>query len=409
VVGELTKSAVCYNVDMEEIKKIYHNINTVEDINKYLSDTDDGESGIIEFKSVPKALNTKNAIANNKALMAKEMCAFANSEGGILIVGVGVEDGKAVLACKEPNLENFLEKQKISMYLEPSLKGLDFKSLGVKDGNNKPVIIMIPKSDFLPHRVMSNYSNINQDEAKGIAGEYFVREGTDSHKLSEQLVRAMYLSSGRAPRFEVVPVMKFIKNHDRKAIYVQALIYPDKYKFIDKYYFSAKLKMYDKFFNTIDHWFDGKDIFDVSVLMDGERNRKMPIYPSDKNKYAADCIVKIRPRLEKDNYINTPNNEIVLDGNVYDTIKYIIIDVIYACEGMSAVKRRFGYVFKAEDFRYYNNDIGMHKFKHLKNVFLDDRLTNKIVDLDSFNEFTKIGFGNRDELFKDEFGFTEED
>ena len=67
---------------MEEIKKIYHNINTVEDINKYLSDTDDGESGIIEFKSVPKALNTKNAIANNKALMAKEMCAFANSEGG---------------------------------------------------------------------------------------------------------------------------------------------------------------------------------------------------------------------------------------------------------------------------------------------------------------------------------------
>lgn len=409
MVGELTKSAVCYNVDMEEIKKIYHNINTVEDINKYLSDTDDGESGIIEFKSVPKALNTKNAIANNKALMAKEMCAFANSEGGILIVGVGVEDGKAVLACKEPNLENFLEKQKISMYLEPSLKGLDFKSLGVKDENNKPVIIMIPKSDFLPHRVMSNYSNINQDEAKGIAGEYFVREGTDSHKLSEQLVRAMYLSSGRAPRFEVVPVIKFIKDHNRKVIDIQALVYPDKYKFIDKYYFSAKLKMYDEFFDSISEYSSGKDIFDISILMDGEQNKKMPIYPSDEDKYAADCIIKIRPMSEIDIYMQIPNNEIALDSKKYDTIKYIIIDVVYACEGMSAVKRRFGYVFDAKDFRYYKNGIGMYKFKHLKNIFLDGRLTDKIVDIDSFNEFTKIGFSNRDELFKDKFGFTEED
>ena len=67
---------------MDEIQKIYHDISTVDDINKYLSDTDDGESGIIEFKSVPNTLNSKNAIANNKVLMAKEMCAFANSEGG---------------------------------------------------------------------------------------------------------------------------------------------------------------------------------------------------------------------------------------------------------------------------------------------------------------------------------------
>ena len=37
---------------MDEIQKIYHDISTVDDINKYLSDTDDGESGIIEFKEV---------------------------------------------------------------------------------------------------------------------------------------------------------------------------------------------------------------------------------------------------------------------------------------------------------------------------------------------------------------------
>ncbi len=395
---------------MDEIQKIYHDISTVDDINKYLSNTDDGESGIIEFKAVDRLSDEKDKSkkANFRAKIAKEMCAFANSEGGILVVGVKVENGKVVPSCKEPNLEDFLEKQKIGTYLEPSLKGLNFKSLGVEDGSNKPVIIMIPKSDFLPHRTINNYSGVD-GKNKDIVGEYFVREGSDSHKLPEQLVRAMYLSLGRAPRFEIVPVIKFIKDHNRKVIDIQALVYPDKYKFIDKYYFSAKLKMYDEFFDSISEYSSGKDIFDISILMDGERNKKMPIYPSDEDKYAADCIIKIRPMSEIDIYMQIPNNEIALDSKKYDTIKYIIIDVIYACEGMSAVKRRFGYVFDVKDFKYYNSEIGIYKFKYLKNVFLDSRLTNKIIDLDSFNEFTKIGFHNGNELFKDRFGFTEED
>ena len=392
---------------MDEIQKIYHDISTVDDINKYLSNTDDGESGIIEFKAVDRLSDEKDKSkkANFRAKIAKEMCAFANSEGGILVVGVKVENGKVVPSCKEPNLEDFLEKQKIGTYLEPSLKGLNFKSLGVEDGSNKPVIIMIPKSDFLPHRTINNYSGVD-GKNKDIVGEYFVREGSDSHKLPEQLVRAMYLSLGRAPRFEIVPVIKFIKDHNRKVIDIQALVYPDKYKFIDKYYFSAKLKMYDEFFDSISEYSSGKDIFDISILMDGERNKKMPIYPSDEDKYAADCIIKIRPMSEIDIYMQIPNNEIALDSKKYDTIKYIIIDVIYACEGMSAVKRRFGYVFDVKDFKYYNSEIGIYKFKYLKNVFLDSRLTNKIIDLDSFNEFTKIGFHNGNELFKDRFGFT---
>jgi divergent AAA domain len=395
---------------MDEIQKIYHDISTVDDINKYLSNTDDGESGIIEFKAVDRLSDEKDKSkkANFRAKIAKEMCAFANSEGGILVVGVKVENGKVVPSCKEPNLEDFLEKQKIGTYLEPSLKGLNFKSLGVEDGSNKPVIIMIPKSDFLPHRTINNYSGVD-GKNKDIVGEYFVREGSDSHKLPEQLVRAMYLSLGRAPRFEIVPVIKFIKDHNRKVIDIQALVYPDKYKFIDKYYFSAKLKMYDEFFDSISEYSSGKDIFDISILMDGERNKKMPIYPSDEDKYAADCIIKIRPMSEIDIYMQIPNNEIALDSKKYDTIKYIIIDVVYACEGMSAVKRRFGYVFDVKDFKYYNSEIGIYKFKYLKNVFLDSRLTNKIIDLDSFNEFTKIGFHNGNELFKDRFGFTEED
>jgi len=44
---------------MDEIRKIYHNIVNTDDINKYLSDTDDGESGIIEFKEVDQ-LNDKS-------------------------------------------------------------------------------------------------------------------------------------------------------------------------------------------------------------------------------------------------------------------------------------------------------------------------------------------------------------
>lgn len=376
---------------MDEIQKIYHDISTVDDINKYLSDTDDGESGIIEFKSVPNTLNSKNAIANNKVLMAKEMCAFANSEGGILVVGVEVKDGKVVPACKEPNLENFLEKQKISRYLEPSLKGLNFKSLGVADGDNKPVIIMIPKSDFLPHRVMSNYSNIDQNEAKGIAGEYFVREGSDSHKIPEQLVRAMYLSAGRLPRFEIKPDVELFYEKDEykhSRIEIKSVVNPDPTKFIKDYYYDMRVTLFDDKFEEIPIKNSNEIYF----------NSSSPIYPSTEE-YVIDSGYRIETGIPA-----KFENNILYGGAIGDItyekflgIRLVVVNIRYACEGMSLVDRNFYFIVKDntyEDHLKFPLTTSFRPSILYECLFIDERMPfmedEEMINSDWENEVTKV-------------------
>lgn len=324
---------------MDEIRKIYHDISNIDDINKYLSDTDDGESGIIEFKEVDQ-LNDKSKKATFRAKIAKEMCAFANSEGGILVVGIKIENGKVVSACKEPNLENFLEQQKISTYLEPSLKGLNFKSLDVEDESNEPVIIMIPKSDFLPHRTINNYKYVT-GENKDIVGEYFVRESGDSRRLSEQLVRAMYLSAGRLPRFEIKPNVKLFYGKDQykhSRIEIKSVVNPDPTKFIKDYYYDMRVTLVDNKFKEIPIKNSDKIYFDSSS----------PIYPSNKEyTINSGCHINTTTpsRSERDVFICG------VEGNIsyeeFLDIRLVVVNVRYACEGMSLVDRNFYFIVKS--------------------------------------------------------------
>lgn len=352
---------------MDEIRKIYHNIVNTDDINKYLSDTDDGESGIIEFKEVDQ-LNDKSKKATFRAKIAKEMCAFANSEGGILVVGVKVKDGKIIPACKESNLENFLEKQKISKYLEPSLKGLNFKSLGVEDGSNKPVIIMIPKSEFLPHRTINNYNDV-EGKSKDIVGEYFVRESSDSRKLSEQLVRAMYLSAGRLPRFEIKPDIELFYGKDKyehSRIEIKSVVNPDPAKFIKDYYYDIRVKLFDDKFKEIPIKNSDKIYF----------NSSSPIYPSNKE-YAIDIGCRIETEIPA-----KFKNDILYGGAKGDItyekflgIRLVVVNVRYACEGMSLVDRNFYFIVNSNALDYISTgSVSFSPSKLYKDLFINKNI-----------------------------------
>ena len=351
---------------MDELKKISYSINDITDIDKYLSDTDDGESGIIEFKEVDE-LSDKGKKANFRAKIAKEMCAFANSEGGILVVGVKVENGKVVLGCEEPNLENFLEKQKISMYLEPSLKGLDFKSLDVTDGCNKPVIIMIPKSDFLPHRTINHYKHVT-GENKDIVGEYFVREGSDSRKLSEQLVRAMYLSSGRAPHFEIKPVVRYSfegEETGRSKIEIEFIVTPDKIRFIKDYYWGAQINFYNDRFEEIpieDN--QSKPIFKASD----------PIYPSDTD-YSFGDKIYIKPSIPliQSNGCVAVSPRQNMSYTDFSRIKFMIINIKYACEGMQLVDEIFYFVVFQTPYDTPDGGVRFIESENYHNIYVDER------------------------------------
>lgn len=352
---------------MDEIRKIYHNIVNIDDINKYLSDTDDGESGIIEFKEVDQ-LNDKSKKATFRAKIAKEMCAFANSEGGILVVGVKVKDGKVIPACKESNLENFLEKQKISKYLEPSLKGLNFKSLGVEDGSNKPVIIMIPKSEFLPHRTINNYNDV-EGKSKDIVGEYFVRESSDSRKLSEQLVRAMYLSASRLPRFEIKPDIELFYGKDKyehSRIEIKSVVNPDPAKFIKDYYYDIRVKLFDDKFKEIPIKNSDKIYF----------NSSSPIYPSNKE-YAIDIGCRIETEIPA-----KFKNDILYGGAEGDItyekflgIRLVVVNVRYACEGMSLVDRNFYFIVNSNALDYISTgSVSFSPSKLYKDLFINKNI-----------------------------------
>ena len=74
-----------------DIKDIFNKIEKIEDIKKYMSDIEDGETSYLEFKGVYYNLldkSKKKESARFRLTIAKEICAFANTDGGILIIGV---------------------------------------------------------------------------------------------------------------------------------------------------------------------------------------------------------------------------------------------------------------------------------------------------------------------------------
>ena len=76
-----------------DAKDFFRKINTIEDVEKIISNTEDGENDWLEFKSVHKKLKGfKKESAQARVLFAKEICAFANTDGGILIIGVKKND-----------------------------------------------------------------------------------------------------------------------------------------------------------------------------------------------------------------------------------------------------------------------------------------------------------------------------
>ncbi len=66
----------------------FTNIENLDDLQPLVSETEDGESTTIEFKSITKEIKkSKSNLGESKALLAKEICAFLNSNDGILVWG----------------------------------------------------------------------------------------------------------------------------------------------------------------------------------------------------------------------------------------------------------------------------------------------------------------------------------
>lgn len=371
-----------------DIKDIFDKIEKIEDIKKYMSDIEDGETSYLEFKGVHYNLLDKSnqkesekESAKFRLIVAKEICAFANTDGGILIVGVDKRKGGDLKLSNEcENMESWADNN-LTDLLEPRLHGFSVKSIE-SDGENKPIAIYVPQSKMAPHRVRNYYpkplkgkkGEKAEKEVIEIPAEYFVRRGTKSEKLDENLVRAMYLSRGRLPDFRIVPVVdrkdlskeRFIIE-DPMVITIRAKVFPDRYKFIKDYFFVATIRGLSK---------NKHPIFneDISGIMNGfSGTYTPPIFPSMTSYTKNDLKIKIIPK-RYENFIARVNELYV---NQFENIRYLIVSLTYACEGIPAKYEDFLFICNNNpeyaDTVHFSNREGL-----TENIFIEDSVCDDI-------------------------------
>jgi predicted HTH transcriptional regulator len=98
-----------------------------------------GENKYVEFK-----LKT-----NHPEKIVREMVAFANTDGGKLIVGIG--DDKSIKGLKFPDEDEYILQKAIEKYIYPTI---DYKlERLIIEGEREVLIYDIQKSPFKPHYV----------------------------------------------------------------------------------------------------------------------------------------------------------------------------------------------------------------------------------------------------------------
>ena len=377
-----------------DIKDIFNKIEKIEDIKKYISDIEDGETSYLEFKGVHDNLLDKKGSARFWLIIAKEICAFANTDGGILIVGVDKqEDGgglKLENACE--NIESWADNN-LTDLLEPRLHGFLVKPIEA-DSENKPIVIYIPQSKIAPHRVRNNYPKGLKGEKENpidIPAEYFVRRGTKSEKLEENLVRAMYLSAGRLPRFEIKPDVELFYGKDKyehSRIEIKSVVNPDPTKFIKDYYYDMRVTLLDNKFEEIPIENSDRVYF----------NSSSPIYPSSEE-YVIDSGYHIKTgilvRFENDTLYNGGKGNISYDE--FLRIRLVVVNIRYACEGMSLVDRNFYFIVKNtthEDCLKFPLTTSFRPSKLYEYLFIDERMPfmedEEMINSGYENEITNV-------------------
>lgn len=152
----------------------FNSLNTQSDliVAKKAASSDDGETRHLEFKGC----NGNTTFGRDiKKLLANEICAFANTYGGILCFHYGEDDkinpfpdGHCDINFNR--LETWLRDS-----LEPLSRGMELKIV------DDVFLIDVPESNNKPHRSRAS-------------GHYYYRHGTISQKMPEIMISSMYRS-----------------------------------------------------------------------------------------------------------------------------------------------------------------------------------------------------------------------
>lgn len=163
---------------------------TVREAKKIINE---GENFHTEFK---RKFSTDEKIA-------KEIIAFANSNGGKIFFGV--DDDGSVVGVQSEKETAYLVSQTSREYCEPPVN----LNISVIELYGKDVVISeIPESKTKPHRIQDFKSQINYNTAK-----VFIRMNSKSVQASKEMIKFLHTSFGN---FEE---MKFNFGEKEKALF----------------------------------------------------------------------------------------------------------------------------------------------------------------------------------------------
>jgi hypothetical protein len=199
----------------------------LSDIEEYFS-TPQEESSVVEFKSGEVEIND----------IFKEITAFLNTEGGLLIIGAPRETkqtiGKNIIKVCEGNLtySNFKNKdwlyQKIASNIVPTPTDLKIEEFLTENGN--VFLIEIPQSLTPPHQSSSD-------------GKYYLRLERDAKPAPHGIVQALF-NKRRVPLLSAdISITEIDRRNDKILVSIknESRIPADKVAFIIDVYNVAEI------------------------------------------------------------------------------------------------------------------------------------------------------------------------
>jgi hypothetical protein len=119
-----------------------------------------------------------------KKELLKDVSALANAAGGHIVIGFAESKGKAVnvvgLDVENPDAELERLGGTIRTGIEPRVIGCRLKAIQI-DGNKQVIVIRVPQSWQVPHRVSFQAQN-----------KYWVRNSSGCHEASMEELRALF-------------------------------------------------------------------------------------------------------------------------------------------------------------------------------------------------------------------------
>lgn len=137
------------------------------------------ESEVVEYKEANNVFSDKG---NFRQELAKDVSAFANSDGGVLVFGVKTHATdktlpEAITGIIDSNIESF--DRLVNANIRKDIKGITKRVISKGDGSLKVMVVNIPQSEDAPHQSL-------------IDKKYYIRRLAQSEPMEHYLVELMF-------------------------------------------------------------------------------------------------------------------------------------------------------------------------------------------------------------------------